>query len=315
VLNAPNVVFAEATSPQGGPGSWTATATDDLDPSPTVSCTPTSPVYATLYGTPISVTCTARDLAGNTTSKTFLVRAVDRTPPQTTCPANVQVVLPQGAAGTPVQFTTPTATDIVGVYYTLLDHASGDSFPAGDTLVTFRAVDLANNWGSCSFHVIVLDQEPPVLTLPVRLDVDASDPKYGFVQYTPSATDNAGVTQYDCNPDVYKGEWLPIGDTSVTCTVHDAAGNSASGTFDVHVRDAYEMIDVLLRLLPRLPSTKPASVIQQDLVDARDYLLNSRQPDACLSILDARNVAKTMTGNEQDIVVPRLSRLWGTVDC
>src|SRR5262249_14960773 len=63
---------ADTSDPSGAVVSWpTPSATDVVDPAPTVQCTPASgsafPVGTT------TVTCTARDAAGNTASGTFTV--------------------------------------------------------------------------------------------------------------------------------------------------------------------------------------------------------------------------------------------------
>ena len=66
------------------------TATDNDDPNPVVSCLPASGSLFPLGST--TVTCTATDAVGNTSSVTFTVEVVDATPPAVVCPAPSQVV-------------------------------------------------------------------------------------------------------------------------------------------------------------------------------------------------------------------------------
>ena len=70
---APGPITVNATSPAGAAVSFTVTVSDVVDPSPTLQCshTPgTFPIGAT------TVTCTASDRAGNTSSASFLVTVV-----------------------------------------------------------------------------------------------------------------------------------------------------------------------------------------------------------------------------------------------
>ena len=68
----------EATSPLGT--AVTFSATDNFDPSPHLSCSPSSGSLFDL-GPPASVDCTATDAAGNQSSGSFTVTVVDTTRP------------------------------------------------------------------------------------------------------------------------------------------------------------------------------------------------------------------------------------------
>jgi hypothetical protein len=71
-LTVPVSVVADATTPTGGRASWSATATDLVDPSPSVTCVPASGSFFAIDDTTVS--CTATDATGNTSSpKTFTV--------------------------------------------------------------------------------------------------------------------------------------------------------------------------------------------------------------------------------------------------
>jgi len=71
VITVPDAVVANATGPTGATVTYTVTATDDLDPSPVVTCTPPSGgVFA--IGT-MTVNCTATDASGNSAAASFTV--------------------------------------------------------------------------------------------------------------------------------------------------------------------------------------------------------------------------------------------------
>jgi len=80
VLTLPSLVEAEATSPAGANVTFTATAEDAVDGSVTVDCTPASGSFFA-FGT-TTVTCTASDTSGNTSTGSFDVIVQDTTPPE-----------------------------------------------------------------------------------------------------------------------------------------------------------------------------------------------------------------------------------------
>ena len=71
LLAVPDTIVADAVTPLGAQVAFQATATDNSDPSPEVSCTPMSDSTFAI-GTTI-VSCTATDLTGNTATATFTV--------------------------------------------------------------------------------------------------------------------------------------------------------------------------------------------------------------------------------------------------
>ncbi len=115
-------------------------------------------------------------------------------------------------------------------------------FPLGETVVTFSATDTAGNLGTATASVTVTDQTAPEITAPADGTLAATDAaglasSDASVQAwfaTATATDNvdSSLTITNDAPEV-----LPIGDTVVTFSVSDAAGNSASATATVTVAD------------------------------------------------------------------------------
>jgi hypothetical protein len=68
-LNVPSAVVKQADDASGGVVTYDATATDTGDPNAVVECTPASGARFAMGTT--TVTCTARDAAGHSTSKSF----------------------------------------------------------------------------------------------------------------------------------------------------------------------------------------------------------------------------------------------------
>src|SRR5207245_8506856 len=86
--------------------------------------------------------------------------------------------------------------------------------------------------------VIVLDTTPPALTCPADIvTINDLDQCGAVVRFSsPIATDTCStVTSLVCDP--ASGAFFPVGTTPVRCMAIDAAGNIASCSFTVTVRD------------------------------------------------------------------------------
>jgi hypothetical protein len=244
-LTLPSPITEEATGPNGAAVTYTATATDDVDGSVPVSCTPESGSTFPIGTT--EVTCSATDAAENKATGKFTVTVVDTTPPKLTLPSNPteEATGPNGAAVT----YTATATDLVdGSLTPTCTPASGSTFALGPTTVTCNAQDKAGNKAEPgSFTVTVVDTTPPKLTLS-PISTKATGASGTPVTYTGlSATDlvDGDSVPLSCTP--ASGSTFKIGTTTVNCSATDAAGNKAIGSFTVTVtvdtKGFYQPID------------------------------------------------------------------------
>jgi HYR domain len=115
------------------------------------------------------------------------------------------------------------------------DPVSGSFFSVGTTTVTCTASDELGNDSVASFDVTVTDEEAP--TIAEVPDVQATAAGAGgtvIVTYDlPAGSDVAGAASVECVPP--SGSAFPIGDTTVTCTATDDAGNTSTTTFVVSV--------------------------------------------------------------------------------
>lgn len=151
-VTVPGARVAEATGPGGATVSYDASATDGLDPSPAVSCSPASGSQFAL-GTH-EVTCTATDAAGNAGSASFPVTVQDTTAPTLDVPADrtVNATSPAGAA---VSWSAGADDIVDGAVDVTCAPSSGSTFAIGDTPVTCGAHDAAGNAASRTFSVHV----------------------------------------------------------------------------------------------------------------------------------------------------------------
>lgn len=186
-----------------------------------------------------TVTYTATDAIGNTTTCSFNVIVTDsELPVWSNCPAPITQNNDPGACNAIVNWTLPTVTDnCPGVVYTA-SHSPGATFPFGTTTVSYTATDIAGNTAVCAFDVTIVDVEPPVFVgCPGNNTVNNTPGVCGaIVSWTPpSASDNcAGLT---VTSNYTPGSVLPIGTTTVTYTATDAQGNTATCSFDITVND------------------------------------------------------------------------------
>jgi hypothetical protein len=205
-------------------------ATDDVNGAVAVVVTPSS---AGLGDT--LVTASASDAAGNHSSKTFIVHVVDATPPVISGPAPATPTF--GWHGAPIAVSAATlglsATDDVDGAIPV--DVTPSSVGLGDTPVTASATDAAGNHASKTFTVRVVDVTAPVVSGPTTstfgwhgAPIAVSAASLGL-----SAMDDVdGAVAVNVTPSS-----VGLGDTSVTASASDAAGNHASKTFTVHVVD------------------------------------------------------------------------------
>ena len=103
----------------------------------------------------------------------------------------------------------------------------------------------ADDGGQIGRIELAADDNPPLITVPADTTVNATSPSGALVDFTVTATDDV-----DPNPTVTctpaSGSAFRIGDTTVTCTATDKAGNTGTASFAVTVTGAAEQLADLL---------------------------------------------------------------------
>ena len=209
------------------------TATDAVDASPNVVCSPASgdPIAVG----PTTVNCRATDEAGNASTASFQANVVLNVAPVLTVPAD-KTVEATSAAGAAVSFTA-TATDAEdGTATPTCTPASGSTFPLGTTTVNCTVTDRDGLSDSGSFKVTVDDTTAPVMPNIADFELTTNDPTgttldYGYVSVVERVDPSPVVV---CRP--ASGSWIPVGTTTVTCTATDFSGNQSSMSFKATVR-------------------------------------------------------------------------------
>ncbi|MFN0728956.1 HYR domain-containing protein [Polaribacter gochangensis] len=115
--------------------------------------------------------------------------------------------------------------------------APGDVFPVGTTTVTYEAVDASGNKVQTSFKVTVKDNvAPTVSTQNITVELDANGTaSITAAQVNNGSSDNCAIESMSL--DITSFTCANIGENTVTLTVTDASGNTASQTAVVTVTD------------------------------------------------------------------------------
>ena len=235
----------------------------DLD---TLTLNLTNFTCADLVGN-VTVTLTAEDAVGNTSTCTATVDIVDNIPPQILCPGNKTVTTNSGCtainiAGLGLTSVAPNIALMAGQYSdncgvtavmwqlsgATIGSGSGSipmatAFNKGVTTVTYTVTDASGNNAVCNFSVSVTDNTPPVwsgtgqgpgTTITTNANIGGCLAQVNWTD--PTFTDA-------CSPPVTvtkthtSGVFFNFGTTTVTYTALDAVGNATTHTFNIVVVD------------------------------------------------------------------------------
>ena len=185
-----------------------------------------------------TVTWTATDGSGNSTTATQVVTVVDNIDPTVSCPSDFTAYGAADSTLTSVSWTAATATDNCSIDTVYSDVQIGAYLPLGATTITYVAIDGSGNSDTCSFNITVVDTVSPVITGcpgPISQNND-TDSCGAVVSWTaPVYYDNSDY--FTVTASHASGDYFPVGTTTVTITVADSAGNTSVCEFDVTVVD------------------------------------------------------------------------------
>ncbi|XP_072026183.1 uncharacterized protein [Amphiura filiformis] len=200
-----------------------------------------------------SVSVIAVDSSNNEASCAFIVTVIDSWPPTIHCPGDLSQETDIGLDSSLIEWTITAddnSQDILIISGQLgsentfperespLDYQY--SFPIGETRVTFEASDTSMNTMSCSFDVVVQDNELPKITCPEDI-LQATDPGVNTARVswvTPEAFDNSYVVmvvtvQYSPGEEFYLTD-SPI---IVMYRAVDGSGNTETCSFMIVLED------------------------------------------------------------------------------
>ena len=182
-----------------------------------------------------TVTLTATDPSGNTTSKTATVNVSDITAP-TVIAKNITLALDaNGNASISAQDVDNGSYDNCDITLSV-DKLNFDCSMVGDHNVTLTGVDPSGNSASAVAIVTVVDNTAPVIsTQNITVSLNSNGTSVITTTQVASATDNCGTptisiskNEFNCND---------LGLNTVTITATDANGNVSTSTAAVTVED------------------------------------------------------------------------------
>ena len=169
-----------------------------------------------------TVTWTATDSSGNSSTATQAVTIIDTITPSITAPDSINAEA-TSADFNVVELGEATYDDLVDIGSIVND--APEFFSVGETTVTWTATDSSGNSSTATQAVTIIDTTAPELTVPENVSIAAfsleKEVDIGtafttdLVDSMPTITNNA--------PEIF-----PLGNTIVTWNVSDEFGNSAS---------------------------------------------------------------------------------------
>ncbi|SFJ35996.1 M14 family zinc carboxypeptidase, partial [Olleya namhaensis] len=189
-------------------------------------------------GTPVSVTLTVTDADNQTDTCTALVTVLDQIKPDL---INVPSNMSLSCGNNNPTWTSPTATDNCDDSLTVIRTDStglnsGDTFPVGNTTISYQVTDTSGNTKTASFSInIIADTiNPNAVTQNITIQLDNS----GNATITPSAinngsSDNCSIANFTLSKDTF--DCSDIGNNVITLTVTDINSNTDTANATVTV--------------------------------------------------------------------------------
>ncbi len=275
----------------------TPSASDLVDDSVDVSCTPARETAAT-FGT-VSVACIATDDSGNSNTGSFDVTIApfdgsltpdtlpyDLHAPIITAPDDITAE----ATGnlTEVDIGTAVAKDADGDFPMVTSNAP-DSYPLGDIIVTWTATNSDGFVSRATQRITIQDTTPPVFTF-AHEPLVTSESSIQAVIPPPVATDIFGIGDITCTYPASNIYYL--GSNDITCTAVDTNGNESTESFNVEV---LSRTGTIIQITPEHPDRtsgfgKYVERIDDSMIVSGRYLTGS---DRIPSIFPFENVAES----------------------
>ena len=237
-LTCPINVKVPASGSCEAVANWTIPIPMDNCPGATIVSASHTPGQTFPIGS-TTVEYVATDASGNSTTCTFEVLVADTQSPAVACPLDLVVSTDPATCEAVVDFDPPQILDnCPDAMVTAQSHMSGDIFPLGTTTVSFEVTDASGNMAACTFDITVEDNEPPSIVCPADITIN-TNPGACEAQaiWDDPVTDDNCPGSLTLDSDFISGNTFELGTTTVTYTVTDAAGNTATCDFTVTVID------------------------------------------------------------------------------
>jgi hypothetical protein len=188
-------------------------------------------------GAPVTVTLTATDVNGNIASATAVVMVVDNIAPEVIT-QNITIFLNEdGLASIEPEDLDNGSWDACGIESMTLSQSEFTCEDVGENIVALNVTDVNGNTNTNVATVTVVDNTPPVVSVMdflVHLDITGNATITGE-DIDNGSWDACGIASMEVFPNAF--DCSSVGSNTVTLTVTDVNGNSASATAVVLVVD------------------------------------------------------------------------------
>jgi PKD repeat protein len=212
-----------------------------------------------------TVTLTVTDVSGNTSTCNAIVTVQDVTPPTAVCQnITVQLNASGNAIITAAQINNGS-TDNCGIQSVAVSPSAFTCLDLGANTVTLTVTDVNGNTATCTATVTVQDNiSPTVVCQNVTVQVGGA----GNVTVTPAqidngSADNCAIASMSLSPNSFS--CADLGANTVTLTVTDAGGNTASCNATVTVQSVSSLIAICQNITLPLDASGNASITADDV--------------------------------------------------
>ena len=273
--NEPPTITCPADVAANATGGMTSTVVNNIGATFSDPCGVTSVTFSTTGATTImdtldasgqsfnegvtTVTYIAEDAAGNMSSCSFTVTVTVINNLAISCSPSINMSNDADNCSAFVSIVGMTvdlgAANVVDTSYTITGATSGSGntalieqdFNVGTSTVTFTVTDNMGQMATCSFDIVITDDQIPEIECPT-VDVFPNDPGTCGASVTLNLSpvqigDNCAIDSFTYFSALGSGTGVipdmtyPVGTTMVTYTATDSSGNTNSCTFNVVVDD------------------------------------------------------------------------------
>jgi hypothetical protein len=186
----------------------------------------------------VPVTVSVTNAQGNVFTCETTIWVIDGVAPQVLCKDTILYLDGDGKAELTAPDLDAGTSDACGIKSTWLDIYKFDCSNIGENSVTLFAKDIHNNWSSCVSTVTVADNTVPVVHAVADIEIEvAHGIKETLIAYPEIAADDNCEIEFELVEGIGPEGTFPIGTTTETWQISDAAGNETTISFTVTITE------------------------------------------------------------------------------